>query len=1571
MDFTSFNNYLWQQDATGERGFEGLIRKVLEELTGLSFYLAAPGRQEGRDVASSCGCKTYIVAECKRYDEQTALGSDELMVKMQRASRSMPQPDIFIVVTTKRLSDQHQRDLFNFASDIGISCLIIDAAGGDASMIASLCSISPQTVIEHFRTSRVDIAPGEEARIEEYLKNVRSSPAANKNISKLKNNIFNDASGYDLWKQKQNTWLVDVLKSEEESMASFSQDVAVLKDSRQVVKRGCVTHELNLWWESWPKQAMHFALLGEEGDGKSWAVCDWISTKIGEIDFPPVVLIPSARISGTDFLKLISDTVQGQLNSSRGASWYKKISRWLSVNCVNKPLCIIVIDGLNERFSYPFDRLFNELKRDIFYGIIAVIVTCRTNYWNERVVDKNSIFYCHAIQPYNDSELAEALKIYDISPDNFHGKLINLLRKPRYFDLAMRLREKLDEFGEITPDRLIYEDWKDKLSRKISASNLLSNDEFSEFIATISNKWRDNKNSFAREDLSDELECFGDKKELFSELVSSGIVIKRSVRKWSIDQKYLTLGLGLLLADEIFEARNISVENYDEIIATWLEPHADMDVKVSICGKALIYAIYRHDFPASGRISLFKSWIGARNIREDDSRDIIAYIPRCPDLYINIAEIIWTAKNNNAEAQDILIKGFYDYRDNPNFKRVLSSAFERWMGFVHIDGHSGRHAQFSDQELRIKSRKKVQELLGIDATEGTFDRYGYSLEILTDDGLLRLSGVALAIISHVDRLPFIRTIVAGAISGAAMGHPTYHEEYYWVLRTAPDNLEDKIIEIADDLVKRSEPLAQKSAWWLLRSLGTELTIEKSNLIPEEFHFVNPMFQFEMEHPCDGFSSWSKEKIPECIKVEGMSLDALAQKLKGVSLDPEFKDVFTIRDKIKHAQSNINVENIFSSGSTSIDKFNLKEIEPALCAYNPQKYAIIWHLIIGLVPRYRGRSLYFLSMSLCENVFILTTEEVRTIDAAWLRALSSDEEYDDLAEMLLFSISLWGKTTKEQFELISKRGGKTTYLSDNPYYINFITTEDGEMVVSYLSTFFKKDRKVFVHALWCISRQIITILPKLHEYFVSHFDEFENYERALCFEIFTVTGDVEGCQFVISSGWKASSAVGEEAYWGSRLIAEFGTELNFIVLAETISLPLLGLAVFHRGLKEDEVSAFADLLNSALSHHSEDCDEIPPQLNNIELITADDPNDFIKYWVFNEWDSDNADSLTFRSWDSVWGGAAGQGNIMNFKRRLNQKDREKSLKDRWKICKDFVDGQAKINNYFFSEWFSVKTLEAIVMSSPEMVDFWIKELEEDSSLIALRLFYKKSFYENLCEACLCVSPANGLKLLDIILKYPSFKVVDPMTGMQNIVFYLFKPTESQDILIRKERFVKDANTNMMLFDIAFAALIGEDIAFLEQLIDKYNLSESRIERAVSIVFLGFLDSEFAKDRLEQLTRYSSSSWEKDIAVSALKIFNTNQWAKQWFAKFVTSDDSTEAWAFFKLFLHTVDRRYFVWKDILCKELAITKDKMLILKTYSRLISSTIKENEKDNMKLKDKFLGFNILKNQVNPWMHKS
>ena len=59
--------------ATGPRGFEGLVRRLLEELSGLRFHLARSGDQQGRDARANRPTDGSVAIECKRYQASSSL----------------------------------------------------------------------------------------------------------------------------------------------------------------------------------------------------------------------------------------------------------------------------------------------------------------------------------------------------------------------------------------------------------------------------------------------------------------------------------------------------------------------------------------------------------------------------------------------------------------------------------------------------------------------------------------------------------------------------------------------------------------------------------------------------------------------------------------------------------------------------------------------------------------------------------------------------------------------------------------------------------------------------------------------------------------------------------------------------------------------------------------------------------------------------------------------------------------------------------------------------------------------------------------------------------------------------------------------------------------------------------------------------------------------------------------------------------------------------------------------------------------------------------------------------------
>src|SRR5437016_2093603 len=86
---------------TGPEGFEGLIARLLEKLTGRRFYLARSGSQAGRDISSDFQNCSIIAVECKRYGENTELDERRLLGELVQALQDIPDLDLWVLVASR------------------------------------------------------------------------------------------------------------------------------------------------------------------------------------------------------------------------------------------------------------------------------------------------------------------------------------------------------------------------------------------------------------------------------------------------------------------------------------------------------------------------------------------------------------------------------------------------------------------------------------------------------------------------------------------------------------------------------------------------------------------------------------------------------------------------------------------------------------------------------------------------------------------------------------------------------------------------------------------------------------------------------------------------------------------------------------------------------------------------------------------------------------------------------------------------------------------------------------------------------------------------------------------------------------------------------------------------------------------------------------------------------------------------------------------------------------------------------------------------------------------------------
>jgi hypothetical protein len=134
---------------TGPQGFEGLVARLLEHLTGRRFFLARSGPQGGRDISSDSQNFSVIAVECKRYGKTKELEEQNLIGGMARATQEISDLDLWVLVASRKISSQIAISLATQAHHQGIAFLSISADDGSPSSLEVLCAQGADIVLEH------------------------------------------------------------------------------------------------------------------------------------------------------------------------------------------------------------------------------------------------------------------------------------------------------------------------------------------------------------------------------------------------------------------------------------------------------------------------------------------------------------------------------------------------------------------------------------------------------------------------------------------------------------------------------------------------------------------------------------------------------------------------------------------------------------------------------------------------------------------------------------------------------------------------------------------------------------------------------------------------------------------------------------------------------------------------------------------------------------------------------------------------------------------------------------------------------------------------------------------------------------------------------------------------------------------------------------------------------------------------------------------------------------------------------------------------------------------------------
>ncbi len=613
--------------ATGHDGFEGLIAGLLETLTGRQFHLARAGSQAGRDMTADRSGASLIAVECKRYGTATNLDVRELLGELVQAAATIPDLDLWVLVTSRPVDDQLISPLCDEARRRGVEFRAIADSDGAPSTLKALCAQDSERTLGMLAPG---LATADLDHLRRELQDISHHTSFRSVVRRLREWFSAPFIGYDQWRTAQQNVFLQRLHDEPESRAAFYQPLNVMAGEGGLVERRVAWTRLDQWLGQWYSTRSILVLTGEEGDGKTWALASWLALGTSERPaFPPVVFVPSPHADTTDPIRLVATELARWHGQPYHEFWCRRIERWLQRPVSEMPMMLLVLDGINERSNFTVWRALLEcLRTGPSAERVAVVITCRAQYWERYFA---GLDYLNTdswlLPPYDDSELRIALARRHMSPSQFSAEMLRLLRKPRYLDLAIRYAAQLQASGDFTPARLIFEDWSDRYRRKTRLS--LNDFQFQAVLQDLARIRRSGQESLRDSEVRGILR---DYEGAYDELCSGGVLIAvgHTRTRYKIDESRLALGLGLLLAEEV-ERTAAEMGDLDETIAQWLEPHREMDLKARICEMAALSTLQR-GASQTVCVALLHAWLECLNCgdRFDETFPPICRYPRRP-----------------------------------------------------------------------------------------------------------------------------------------------------------------------------------------------------------------------------------------------------------------------------------------------------------------------------------------------------------------------------------------------------------------------------------------------------------------------------------------------------------------------------------------------------------------------------------------------------------------------------------------------------------------------------------------------------------------------------------------------------------------------------------------------------------------------------------------------------------------------------------------------------------------------------------------------------------------------------
>jgi hypothetical protein len=1529
---------------SGNHSFEGLVGELLEALTGLRFYAARSGDQRGRDGRATGSAGGAIAFECKRYSGENPLKDRDLVGGLTQAHKSLPNLDVWILAASRKITDQNLTELEEIGGGNGIDILPLESFPDCGGNLDILFAAFPQVVARFAK-------PEEVLALQSAIAQASSSSNADSRLANIRTRLLQPSSGWQAWRAGSHSEWLRIVAEESASRSRLGQPLNVT--TSRVVPRTDAELALDEWWRT--NSQTIFAVTGEEGDGKSWTVAQWLTKQVGQAggDFSPIVFIPSRDAeAGKSLEDLILDNLERLFASPE---WGTKLRRWRAYPPAgDQALAVIVLDGLNERHDPEYwRRLIEESLDKPWAERIRVICTARTRYWNEHFSKRPSIPVTrHALSSFSDQELELALSQRGLTQSDFPEELRALLRKPRYFDLAAKYRDKVSESGDFTLARLYFEDWRDRCDRSIRP---MSEESFNAFLRQVAEHYRESDDGLKNSEIGEFIGLDADTRAAFRELVTGG-VLKQQGTRWMVNEERLPLALGLLLGDALQTAA-ADGRNLKEVIASWLEPHTGSDMEALIVEYALL-ASYSQNAAPPVIVGLLLAWIDTQNPRSPRGspieRRLVAYMPNCLDVYVHVAESVWSSKGDHPWAQEVLLRGFVNWaQSSPTVLAGLIPVLERWLTSVPLDGPpmfrrkpDGTPATGLDGPVKA---------LWPDAEPGRdFMLAHYRLRLINDDGWLRLSHAAFVIISSIkDRRPLVNAFTSFCLAKAVHESADGGKEIRWAIRSSEINLEPEFESHINRLRQDSSRPAQMALTRILRYLGTTSAWQTLSEIDEDTLFPSTDLEIDArKNPVESIFRCSKEDLEEYAGRQDFKPWSFIHSAEDVAADPTLNLPADFGLRFDPILESLATQAHWQGTWKSGEDYFLEKAEIVLARVDHRAIGEVIRRIVTQAGTRSPQALYSLSHRLSDYDLLLDHDSRMALQSVRERnpeIRTGGDNQGAHCEFFLFSrvLPLW-YGSKQLSHVLARPDDAFDWIDFEWSYQGPVdealpaanTPRSLFRTLYYLSVVgeAKLDKDMLRAAL---TSDDSLVRGALFRYLYScNFApaEFKPYLSKWC--------------------WNAEMHVMEQTF-GSLLLMDLMADEGASADWMRVDPNYRATALLKVGASEvawcEYAAWFAETtlkLNIPLSNEDIPAFEIaafpqePGPAARVSL--APDP----------------PRSIHFIAAESHWGGRSSDQPFSALTEDLEvSRERQKAQLEQ---LRSSVTEASRIGNFWLQRSFPVDAIETVLDRVPEIIGKTIRYVTKlPEQRIPLTAF---SYYSALAEVLF----SRGQQLDDAVALYRALRqsvsgirITDPGTGLSHLDVVLFNAPNTDQTRSLWSEVYWGCTTDSALLELVILVRRSErgaSAAWLTTVISDGLTSSSPYEFARAAALRGFLESDPEADWLS-LQIDDDSPWSQSIVKTAQGRVKAENNARHWFSKFCSSVDLDEAWAAFRLFLKSADRRCWLWCD---KELAVLADDDRRRGFFQGNREDIRRECRENEGKLSKTFLGCEIV-DAMYPW----